>query len=98
MFSRLYIKEEHIAKKGKELDSAKWTIGSLKACVSKPINVQTCFPVTVTLMTSVLFEQELPQQKNGSDCGVFVCKYADFIAKEKSFTFKQVPAFSTYRI
>ncbi|RVE57389.1 hypothetical protein OJAV_G00215680 [Oryzias javanicus] len=60
----LYIKEEHKAKKGKELDSAKWTIGSLKAC-------------------------EIPQQKNGSDCGVFVCKYADFIAKEKSFTFKQ---------
>uniref|UniRef100_A0A3P9MD41 Ubiquitin-like protease family profile domain-containing protein n=1 Tax=Oryzias latipes TaxID=8090 RepID=A0A3P9MD41_ORYLA len=59
-----YIKEEHKAKKGKELDSAKWTIGSLKAC-------------------------EIPQQKNGSDCGVFVCKYADFIAKEKSFTFKQ---------
>ncbi|XP_037551369.1 sentrin-specific protease 2 isoform X2 [Nematolebias whitei] len=32
---------------------------------------------------------EIPQQKNGSDCGVFACKYADCIAKGRSLTFKQ---------
>ncbi|XP_072313915.1 sentrin-specific protease 2 [Eucyclogobius newberryi] len=32
---------------------------------------------------------EIPQQKNGSDCGVFACKYADFIARERPLTFKQ---------
>ncbi|XP_053701735.1 sentrin-specific protease 2 isoform X2 [Synchiropus splendidus] len=32
---------------------------------------------------------EIPQQRNGSDCGVFACKYADYITKEKPFTFKQ---------
>uniref|UniRef100_A0A3B5B5F2 SUMO specific peptidase 2 n=1 Tax=Stegastes partitus TaxID=144197 RepID=A0A3B5B5F2_9TELE len=61
----LYLKEEHKAKKGRELDCAKWTVGSLRA-------------------------GEIPQQKNGSDCGVFACKYADFIAKGRPLTFKQV--------
>ncbi|XP_034050949.1 sentrin-specific protease 2 isoform X2 [Thalassophryne amazonica] len=60
----LYLKEEHRAKKGRELDSAKWTVGSMKA-------------------------SEIPQQKNGSDCGVFACKYAEYIAKGKPLTFKQ---------
>lgn len=33
--SRLYLKEEHKAKKGRELDSTKWTLGSLRATVSQ---------------------------------------------------------------
>ncbi|XP_053290969.1 sentrin-specific protease 2 [Pleuronectes platessa] len=57
----LYLKEEHKVKKCRELDSAKWTIGS----------------------------SVIPQQKNGSDCGVFACKYADYIAKGRPLTFKQ---------
>ncbi|KAM9709112.1 sentrin-specific protease 2 isoform 2-T2 [Menidia menidia] len=60
----LYLKEEHKVKKGRELDGAKWTVGSLKAV-------------------------EIPQQKNGSDCGVFACKYADYIAKGRPLNFKQ---------
>ncbi|XP_078407762.1 sentrin-specific protease 2-like isoform X1 [Cetorhinus maximus] len=32
---------------------------------------------------------EVPQQMNGSDCGVFVCKYADYIAKDEQITFTQ---------
>ncbi|XP_029350432.1 sentrin-specific protease 2 isoform X2 [Echeneis naucrates] len=60
----LYLMEEHRSKKGRELDSAKWTIGSLRPT-------------------------EIPQQKNGSDCGVFACKYADYIAKGLPLTFKQ---------
>ncbi|KAK2826431.1 hypothetical protein Q5P01_020645 [Channa striata] len=59
----LYLKEEHKVKKGRELDSVKWTVGSLRAT-------------------------EIPQQKNGSDCGVFSCKYADYIAKGRPLTFK----------
>lgn len=35
LFSRLYLKEEHKAKKGRELDSAKWTVGSFRATVSQ---------------------------------------------------------------
>ncbi|KAF7667503.1 hypothetical protein LDENG_00056400 [Lucifuga dentata] len=60
----LYLKEEHKVKKGRELDSAKWTVGSMRA-------------------------NEIPQQRNGSDCGVFACKYADYIAKGRPLTFKQ---------
>uniref|UniRef100_A0A8C5DDF8 Sentrin-specific protease 1-like n=1 Tax=Gouania willdenowi TaxID=441366 RepID=A0A8C5DDF8_GOUWI len=38
---------------------------------------------------------EIPQQMNGSDCGMFTCKYADYITKDKpiSFTQKHMPYF-----
>ncbi|XP_060130586.1 sentrin-specific protease 2 isoform X3 [Zootoca vivipara] len=32
---------------------------------------------------------EIPQQLNGSDCGMFVCKYADFISRDKPIAFTQ---------
>uniref|UniRef100_A0A8C8S9I9 SUMO specific peptidase 2 n=1 Tax=Pelusios castaneus TaxID=367368 RepID=A0A8C8S9I9_9SAUR len=32
---------------------------------------------------------EIPQQLNGSDCGMFACKYADYISRDKSITFTQ---------
>ncbi|XP_026711352.1 sentrin-specific protease 2 [Athene cunicularia] len=34
-------------------------------------------------------EHEIPQQENGSDCGVFLCKYADYISRDKPITFTQ---------
>ncbi|KAM4797057.1 sentrin-specific protease 1 [Rhinophrynus dorsalis] len=46
------------------------------------------FDSNVWLMTSKKSE-EIPQQMNGSDCGMFACKYADYITKEKSITFTQ---------
>ncbi|RVE70567.1 hypothetical protein OJAV_G00065610 [Oryzias javanicus] len=33
--------------------------------------------------------KEIPQQMNGSDCGMFTCKYADYITKDKPITFTQ---------
>ncbi|XP_044539704.1 sentrin-specific protease 2-like [Gracilinanus agilis] len=32
---------------------------------------------------------DIPQQSNTSDCGVFLCKYADYISQDKPFTFTQ---------
>ncbi|KAK2897636.1 sentrin-specific protease 1 [Channa argus] len=32
---------------------------------------------------------EIPQQMNGSDCGMFTCKYADYITKDKRISFTQ---------
>uniref|UniRef100_A0A8C3XH24 SUMO specific peptidase 2 n=1 Tax=Cyanoderma ruficeps TaxID=181631 RepID=A0A8C3XH24_9PASS len=39
--------------------------------------------------------EEIPQQNNGSDCGVFVCKFADFISRDKPiiFTAEHMPYF-----
>ena len=36
-----------------------------------------------------LTESELPQQKNDSDCGVFVCMYADFLSDNLPLDFDQ---------
>ncbi|XP_028614824.1 sentrin-specific protease 2-like [Grammomys surdaster] len=33
--------------------------------------------------------EEIPQQRNGSDCGVFACKYTDYIARDQPVTFSQ---------
>ncbi|XP_028923987.1 sentrin-specific protease 2 [Ornithorhynchus anatinus] len=33
---------------------------------------------------------EIPQQLNGSDCGMFVCKYADYLSRDKPITFSQL--------
>nr|XP_034357447.1 sentrin-specific protease 2-like [Arvicanthis niloticus] len=33
--------------------------------------------------------EEIPQQLNGSDCGMFACKYADYIARDQPVTFSQ---------
>ncbi|XP_057637891.1 sentrin-specific protease 2-like [Chionomys nivalis] len=33
--------------------------------------------------------EEIPQQLNGSDCGVFTCKYADYISRDQPATFSQ---------
>ncbi|XP_064874905.1 sentrin-specific protease 2-like isoform X2 [Oncorhynchus nerka] len=60
----LYLREEHKARKNQDLDTCKWTVGSLRA-------------------------SEIPQQKNGSDCGVFACKYADYIAQGRPLNFRQ---------
>ncbi|XP_077476789.1 sentrin-specific protease 2 [Stigmatopora argus] len=60
----LYLKDEHRAKKGRELDCTKWAVGCMRPT-------------------------EIPQQKNGSDCGVFACKYAQYIAQGRPLTFSQ---------
>ncbi|XP_050957347.1 sentrin-specific protease 2-like [Labeo rohita] len=37
----------------------------------------------------------IPKQVNGNDCGVFACKYADFLSQGKPLTFRQcdIPLF-----
>ena len=40
---------------------------------------------------NALHVQDIPQQMNGSDCGMFTCKYAEFISRGKNtFSFNQV--------
>ena len=33
--------------------------------------------------------QEIPEQLNGCDCGVFTCKYAEYLSQDKTFDFDQ---------
>merc|ERR1719154_554432 len=57
-----YVKDEHLAKKGKALDMSSW-----KQVVAK----------------------EIPQQMNGSDCGMFTCKFAEYLSRRARITFSQ---------
>lgn len=38
---------------------------------------------------SLVIKEGLPSQQNSYDCGVFCCKYADFIASKSEITFEQ---------
>jgi len=31
----------------------------------------------------------IPQQQNKSDCGMFACKYAEYLSRDSKFTFAQ---------
>ena len=44
--------------------------------------------------------EEIPLQLNGSDCGMFTCKYADYIARDQPVTFSQqrMPTFRKRRV
>ena len=33
--------------------------------------------------------QDIPEQLNGCDCGVFTCKYAEYVSQDKAFDFDQ---------
>lgn len=33
--------------------------------------------------------RDCPQQKNGSDCGVFSCQFAEFISRDSQVSFEQ---------
>jgi sentrin-specific protease 1 len=48
----------------------------------------TVKPVGIT--PDVIRCHSIPQQDNGSDCGVFVCMYADCISRQVPFRFSQV--------
>ena len=36
--------------------------------------------------------QDIPKQRNGFDCGVFVCMYAEYVTRGAPLTFSQVRA------
>jgi len=37
----------------------------------------------------MVIAKEIPQQMNGSDCGMFTCKFAEYISRRARFTFSQ---------
>ena len=37
----------------------------------------------------VSIEKNIPEQKNGIDCGVFLCEYAENLARKSKFQFTQ---------
>lgn len=45
--------------------------------------------VSLDTMSWEKYIPHTPQQENGSDCGVFTCKFANFVAQDKPLTFSQ---------
>jgi len=37
----------------------------------------------------MIIEKDIPEQLNGCDCGVFTCKYAEYVSQDKGFDFDQ---------
>ena len=36
-----------------------------------------------------IIAKKIPQQMNGSDCGMFTCKFAEYLSRRAKFTFSQ---------
>ena len=36
-----------------------------------------------------IIAENIPQQMNGSDCGMFACLFAEFLSRDAEFTFSQ---------
>ncbi|XP_054638860.1 sentrin-specific protease 1 isoform X2 [Dunckerocampus dactyliophorus] len=100
-----YLQQESKDKKGEELDTTGWALYSKKRngglycvrcmdlrCAENSRAVLDCARAQLRGNIGV---EEIPQQMNGSDCGMFTCKYADYITKDKPITFtqKQMPYF-----
>lgn len=45
------------------------------------------FPMTDWTLEMV---KDIPRQNNGSDCGMFTCKYAEYISRKAKINFSQV--------
>ena len=41
------------------------------------------------ILLTMPYSQEIPEQLNGCDCGVFTCKYAEYLSQDKAFDFDQ---------
>ena len=40
-------------------------------------------------MLNLVVPKNIPQQENNSDCGVFACKFAEYVSRDAAFTFSQ---------
>jgi hypothetical protein len=99
-----YLQQESKDKKGKDLDTSEWTLQSKKRNVRVTLYLtrdlsqlnmlwhftDRCCHLFEKSISSHFSQQEIPQQMNGSDCGMFTCKYAEYITKDKPITFTQV--------
>jgi len=46
--------------------------------------------ISVCLVDYLFLFQDIPQQMNGSDCGMFACKFAEYVTRDARITFSQV--------
>ena len=49
-----------------------------------------CSSDGLLLNFSWFYVQDIPHQMNGSDCGMFACKFAEYVARNARITFSQV--------
>jgi len=73
-----YLQQEHLAKKGQKLDDENLELNLVK---------KAFFNEKTSTNHSYSIVKNLPQQQNGSDCGVFACEFAERLAREETLHF-----------
>lgn len=98
-----YLRDEHQDKKGAPFDDSGWKTECLKVNLKFPfLTISNIFIdivawrwynlyLTPDKLTYgfPLFSQDIPQQMNGSDCGMFACTFAEFSSRNAPYTFTQ---------
>ncbi|XP_068277104.1 sentrin-specific protease 2 [Nyctibius grandis] len=71
--------------------NGEWSCGILFRYLQEESLKKRNVALTVSEWTLRSMEpDDIPQQYNASDCGVFVCKYADYFSQDKPLTFNQL--------
>ena len=63
---------------------------SVLAKPEKNVSHTRCSSDGLLLNFSWFYVQDIPHQMNGSDCGMFACKFAEYVARNARITFSQV--------
>lgn len=85
-----YLVEEYKDKKKDVFDSSNWTLKNIPYVSLRYWHVR--FFVKIILWTwryFTLSQEELPQQKNAYDCGVFACTFAEHLTRNSPLNFDQ---------
>jgi hypothetical protein len=64
-----------------------WLVKNLGAKVSDDLKKHKF--ITTIIKIIIVITQDIPQQKNGSDCGIFCLQFAEYLSRNQSFDFEQ---------
>lgn len=62
--------------------------GTYEECIETMKTIVATY-IDKTNMYSIYIDKEIPQQKNGYDCGVFLCVFAEYLSRYSEFDFDQ---------
>ena len=81
-----YLRKEHLDKKQEEYSTDGFQVCF---CVNLVILSEKPCIQNVSSSPQMVVMKDIPQQNNSSDCGMFSCKFAEYLSRRADITFDQ---------
>ena len=81
-----YLRKEHLDKKQEEYSTDGFQVCF---CVNLVILSEKHCIQNVSSFPQMVVMKDIPQQNNSSDCGMFSCKFAEYLSRRADITFDQ---------